>query len=208
MTGENLADLLQRRIIAPLGLRDTYLDPGTDHAALAHGYEPDAVRLAPLLPPRYPAGTAFAGPGRPDGYVDTTDGDVSAAWAAGAMVSTAQDWARFQTALLTGQLLQPAELQEMQTTVSEGPSTPNRYGLGLEQIATPCGTVWGHVGQIPGYNSQDYVDSTGRRTVSVFTSTVFGLADPSTGAADRAVVDAAVCAMLDQPIPATSSGPS
>jgi D-alanyl-D-alanine carboxypeptidase len=201
VTGESLANLLQLRIVTPLRLRDTYLATGTDHqedAALTPGYEPDAVRLARLLPPRYPAGTEFAGPSRPEGYVATTDINVSAAWAAGGMVSTAQDWARFQTALLSGQLLRPAELQEMQSAVSEGPDTPNRYGLGLEQIVTPCGTVWGHVGQIPGYNSRDYADRTGLRTVSVFTSTVFGLADPLTGAADRKVVDAAVCAMLDQ----------
>jgi hypothetical protein len=34
--------------------------------------------------------------------------------------------------------------------------------------------------------------------VSVFTSTIFGIADPTTGASDQAVVDGAVCAMLDK----------
>jgi D-alanyl-D-alanine carboxypeptidase len=206
-TGKNLADLVQQRIAAPLHLRDTYLVTGADrrdNPTPAHGYEPDAARLAPLLPPGTPAGTAFVGPRRPDGYVDTTDVNLSAEWAAGGMVSSAQDWARFDTALLSGRLLPPAELQQMETTVSEGPSTPNRYGLGLEQVVTPCGTVWGHVGQVPGYSSEDYTDSTGRRTVSVFTSTIFGIADPTTSAADQAVINGAVCTMLDKPIPATT----
>lgn len=211
VTGEDLADLVQQRIAAPLHLRDTYLVTGADHRhnpTLAHGYEPDAARLAPLLPPGTPPGTAFVGPHRPDGYVDTTNVNLSTEWAAGAMVSTAQDWARFDTALMSGQLLPPAELQQMRTTVSEGPSTPNRYGLGLEQVITPCGTVWGHDGQVPGYSSEDYTDSTGRRTVSVFTATIFGLAGPTTGAADKAVVNAAICAMLNKPIPATATGSS
>ncbi len=68
------------------------------------------------------------------------------------MVSTAQDWARFDRALLSGKLLPPALLKEMRTTVPEEPEIPNRrYGLGLEQVTTPCGTVWGHNGQVPGY---------------------------------------------------------
>jgi D-alanyl-D-alanine carboxypeptidase len=208
VTGEDVADLVQQRIAGPLHLHGTYLIIGADHRdnpTLAHGYEPDAARLAPLLPPGTPAGTAFVGPRRPEGYVDTTDVNMSAEWAAGGMVSTAEDWARFDTALMSGQLLPPAELQQMRTTVSEGTSTANRYGLGLEQVVTPCGTVWGHVGQVPGYSSEDYTDSTGRRTVSVFTSTIFGLANPTTGAADQAVVNAAVCAMLDKPVPTTAT---
>jgi D-alanyl-D-alanine carboxypeptidase len=208
VTGEGLADLVQRRIVQPLHLRDTYLVTGTDlrhDPTLAHGYEPDAARLAPLLPPGTPAGTAFVGPRRPDDYVDTTDVNLSAEWAAGGMVSSAEDWARFDTALMSGRLLPPAELAQMRTTVSEGPSTPNRYGLGLEQVVTPCGVVSGHDGQVPGYSTEDYTDSTGRRTASVFTSTIFGLANPTTGPADHAVLVAAVCAMLDKPVPTTAT---
>lgn len=213
VTGKSLAELIRQRITGPLHLQHTYLDTGYldtgavpgDNPPSAHGYEPDAARLAPLLPPGIPKGTAFAGPARPDGYVDTTGINPSTEWAAGGMVSTAADWARFDSALLSGKLLPPAELQQMRTTVSEGAATANRYGLGLEQVVTPCGTVWGHVGQVPGYSSEDYADATGRRTVSVFTSTIFGLAEPGTGAADQALVDAAVCEMLGKPVPAAPS---
>jgi D-alanyl-D-alanine carboxypeptidase len=218
-TGHTLGDLIQQRITEPLRLKNTYLATDTGTApntktgtgtktgtakspALAHGYEPDADRIAPLLPPYAPAGTAFAGPARSAGYVDTTWINSSTQWAAGGMVSTARDWARFDSALLSGRLLPPAQLKEMKTTVAEEAEIPNRrYGLGLEKVVTPCGTVWGHNGQVPGYSSEDYTDATGRRTVSVFTTTIFGIAKPETAAANQALVDAAVCTMLDKPIP-------
>ncbi|MFF7633178.1 serine hydrolase domain-containing protein [Kitasatospora sp. NPDC008050] len=202
-TGQGIADLIRQRITEPLHLTHTYLDTGTGTGTgtpgspnLAHGYEPDAAHLAPVLPPGTPPGSAFAGPARPDGYVDTTATALSTEWAAGGMVSTAADWAHFDRALLGGKLLPPAQLKEMQTTVPEGPGTANRYGLGLEQVVTPCGTVWGHDGQVPGYSSEEYTDPTGQRTVSVFTTTVFGIAQPPAAAADHAVIDAAICAML------------
>ncbi|BCL29749.1 serine hydrolase domain-containing protein [Streptomyces aurantiacus] len=221
-TGHTLGDLIQQRIAGPLHLRNTYLVTGTDtdsgkdsdagtakSPVLAHGYEPDAARLAPLLPPGTPAGTAFAGPARSEGYVDTTWVNASTEWAAGGMVSTARDWARFDSALLSGKLLPAAQLKEMKTTVAEESEFPNRrYGLGLEKVTTPCGTVWGHNGQVPGYSSEAYTDATGRRTASVLTSTIFGLASPKAGAANQAVVNAAVCTMLGKPIPATAASPA
>lgn len=212
-TGHTLGDLIQKRIVTPLHLTNTSLVTGADTAErpyLAHGYEPDAAHIAPLLPPYAPAGTAFAGPARPgSGYVDTTRVNASTEWAAGGMVSTAQDWASFDRALLSGKLLPAAVMKQMRTTVAEESEFPNRrYGLGLEQVVTPCGTVWGHNGQVPGYSSEDYTDAAGRRTVSVFTATIFGLASPKAGAANQALVDAAVCTMLGKPIPATSAAPT
>jgi D-alanyl-D-alanine carboxypeptidase len=122
------------------------------------------------------------------------------------MVSTARDWARFDSALLSGKLLPPAQLKAMRVTVAEESEFPNRrYGLGLEQVVTPCGTVWGHNGQVPGYSSEAYTDAAGRRTVSVLTATIFGLAAPEAGPANQALVNAAVCTMLGRPVPAQSA---
>lgn len=45
----------------------------------------------------------------------------SSACAAGAIVSTAPDLARFYTALLTATLLPAAQLREMMTTIPIGP---------------------------------------------------------------------------------------
>lgn len=208
VTGHSVANLVQQRIAGPLHLKHTYLSIGSSRPdrsdrSLAHGYEPNAADLAPLLPPGVPEGTAFAGPKRGN-LVDTTWINSSSQWAAGGMISTAADWARFDSALLSGKLLPPAQLNQMRATVPEDPSIPHGdgYGLGLMKIVTPCGTVWGHDGQVGGYNSVTYTDDTGRRTVDVFTSTAFGLGAPKAGAANQALVNAAICTMLHKPVPA------
>jgi D-alanyl-D-alanine carboxypeptidase len=211
-TGQSVADLVQQRIARPLHLKHTYLSVGTsrpsraDHQ-LAHGYEPDAAHIAPLLPPGVPEGTAFAGPARGN-LVDTTWINSSSEWSAGGMVSSAADWARFDQALLSGKLLPKAQLNEMRTTVPIDPSAPDAdgYGLGLIKVVTPCGTVWGHDGQVGGYSSWAYTDSTGRRTVDVLTSTVFGLNAPKAGAANQNLLTVAICTMLGKPVPAGRAG--
>ncbi|MFJ5304411.1 serine hydrolase domain-containing protein [Streptomyces sp. NPDC088350] len=207
-TGHTLSDLVQERIAKPLHLKSTYLVNGSERTRsprLAHGYEPDPAHLAPVLWPGIPAGTAFVGPARPAGYVDATGINENTEWASGSMVSSAQDWARFDTALLSGKLLPSAQLKEMKTTVAEESGNPNRYGLGLEKKVTPCGAVWGHDGQAPGFSSWDYTDGTGRRTVSVHVPTIFGIAAAKPAAATEALVNAAVCTMLDKPIPTTAT---
>jgi D-alanyl-D-alanine carboxypeptidase len=211
-TGTSLGHLIQDRIARPLHLRHTYLAGASRRAGMtapAEGYEPDKARLAHLVPPGTPKWVAFAGPARGD-WVDTTWVNDSTEWAAGGVVSTAADWARFQSALLSGRLLPPAQLKEMRTTVLEDPAAPhgNRYGLGLERVVTPCGTVWGHDGQVPGYSSWDYANGDGTRTVSVFATTIFGLAEPKAGAATHKLLDAAICDMLGKPLPATSQHPA
>ncbi|EXU62386.1 beta-lactamase [Streptomyces sp. PRh5] len=210
-TGRSVADLIDERIVRPLGLTHTYLAttaawrPG-DSRTHTHGYEPDAAHLGPLLPPGMPPGTSFAGPIHDD-HVNTTGINPSWAWAAGAVVSSAADWARFDTALMSGELLPPAQLRQMRTTVPEDSAAPEatRYGLGLEEVRTPCGTVWGHTGGIPGYASQNYTDSTGHRTVAILTSTVFGLSERKVAATYRPLVDAAVCRMLGKTAPGTAA---
>ncbi|MGW2978632.1 serine hydrolase domain-containing protein [Streptomyces humidus] len=209
-TGQRLADLIEQRITRPLGMTHTYLATdagwraGHDHAT---GYEPDAEHLAPILPPGTPEGIGFAGPERND-HVNTTDMDVSS-WtgAAGGMVSTAQDWDRFLTALMSGRLLPPAQMKQMRTTVAQDPADPkgDRYGLGLMEVRTPCGTVWGHTGGLPGYSSEIYTDGTGRRSVTVLNSTNFGVQLPAAATANKALVNAAACTMLGKPVPTTTT---
>jgi D-alanyl-D-alanine carboxypeptidase len=92
--------------------------------------------------------------------VDITGLSPTWGWAAGALVSTADDVARFHRALLTGRLLRRRELREMKTTVSMG-EPGERYGLGLWQtrhlrsteLTLPCGSAWGHNGDLPGYTA-------------------------------------------------------
>jgi D-alanyl-D-alanine carboxypeptidase len=210
VTGHSVSDLIQQNIAGPLGLRHTYLPTNgaarPDAGRLAEGYEPDAAGIAPVLPPGLPAGYGFIGPNH-DSEVDVTDINQSWDGAAGAIVSTTSDWARFDTALMTGRLFPKSLLTEMRTVVKEDDlSGPNlRYGLGLEQYDSPCGIVWGHDGALPGYRSDNYTDLSGQRTVSVLATTHFGLkTNTAAGDAEKNVVDAAICTMLDKPVPATS----
>ncbi|HEX6340974.1 serine hydrolase domain-containing protein [Umezawaea sp.] len=204
-TGRSFADLVRQRVTGPLGMRDTYVATGAaprrGTAPLAHGYEPDAAHLRPLTEPLgLPEGWGFVGPAD-DEHVDTTAIDQSWGGAAAAIVSTAADWARFDRALMSGGLFPERLLAEMRTTVpSEGPD--HRYGLGVDEYRSPCGTVWGHDGALPGYRSDNYTDESGRRTVSVLSTTHFGLVvSPEANAAEAELVDAAICTMLGKPVP-------
>ena len=123
-TGRKLESELRRRIFVPLRLRATSLDTVPRIAGShAHGY--------------------FVGP-----LEDVTVGSPSYVWAAGALVSTADDVARFFRALLGGRLLRPDLLRAMETTVADAPGFS--YGLGLQKVKTPCGVSWGHSGGSPG----------------------------------------------------------
>jgi D-alanyl-D-alanine carboxypeptidase len=205
-TGRGLADLVHQRIARPLGLRNTYLStnaaPRRGTQPLAHGYEPDAAHLAPVVEPLgLPEGYGFIGP-NDDQRVDVTALDPSWNGAAGGIVSTTSDWATFDTALMSGRIIPQRLLKEM---FNAGPTEweGRKYGLGLEEYHSPCGTVWGHDGALPGYRSDNYTDKTGRRTVSVLSTTHFGLrTSPDAGAAETKLVDAAICTMLGKPVPA------
>ncbi|PRX66909.1 D-alanyl-D-alanine carboxypeptidase [Nonomuraea fuscirosea] len=91
--------------------------------------------------------------------------DMSWAWTAGAAVTTMEDLNRFFRSLLRGELLGPALLAEMRTTV------PIRslagvvidYGLGIYPLDLPCGRFWGHDGSIPGMETFAFSDAGGGR---------------------------------------------
>jgi D-alanyl-D-alanine carboxypeptidase len=142
VTGDRLAVQLHQRILAPLKLADTEL-PDTHQGIRGphvHGYAPPDQSWLPS------DGSA--------GLVDVTQTNPSWSWAAGAMVSSATDLARFYQALLGGRLLGPGLLEAMRTTVdaSEQFGAGAGYGLGLLRLPFGCdGEVWGHGGELPGY---------------------------------------------------------
>jgi D-alanyl-D-alanine carboxypeptidase len=75
------------------------------------------------------------------------------ATAAGGLVSTSDDLARFFAALLAGEIVDQSSLREMLTTVPCDWAESQGYGLGIEQVeslmgfeVSPCGMAWGHVG--------------------------------------------------------------
>ncbi|WP_141808686.1 serine hydrolase domain-containing protein [Nocardia bhagyanarayanae] len=134
VTGAPYAEELERRILKPLGLADTYL-PGPGERDIRGPH---------------PAGYATL-----DGVVtDVSRIEPSIPWAAGGLVSSGTDLNRFYGALLAGRVLEAAELQQMRDGVPIDPESGTAYGLGLGSIRLPCGAEYfGHSGGIHGYNT-------------------------------------------------------
>ncbi len=207
VTGDSLADLVRDRIARPLDLEHTYFATGsTWRGPHAHGYERDAAHMPPAVPAAF---RNFAG-ARHHGHVDVSDNDPGWGGAAGAVVSTTQDWSRFSTALMSGKLLPAAQLAQMRTTVPVDPRQPDGpgYGLGIQTGAHPCGTFWGHDGGMPGYLTTGITDRAGTRSAAVLVSTESWAefeADPEIAKAAGALQMAVTCAMFGTPVPAVAS---
>ncbi|MBT2420322.1 beta-lactamase family protein [Streptomyces sp. ISL-22] len=151
VTGNSPETEITRRVIRPLGLRDTYW-PGDDTRIRG----PHSRSYFTAEDGRRTDGTAW----------NTTFGGVG-----GALVSTPADLTRFITALLGGRLLPADQLAEMRRTVAADPDRlwPGaRYGLGL--IASPLrcgGEWWGHAGTVPGGHRALTAVGPGGRSVAV-----------------------------------------
>ncbi|MGW2638184.1 serine hydrolase domain-containing protein [Streptomyces sp. NPDC001348] len=175
VTGRAPEAEITRRVIDPLGLRDTYW-PGDDtgiRGPHSHSY--------------------FTAD---DGHrVDGTAWDMTFAGVGGSLVSTPADLTRFATALLGGHLLPAAQLAEMRRTVAADPDRlwPGaRYGLGLISSPLSCGGLWwGHAGTVPGGHRALTAVGPGGRSVAVVLNQV-----PDTLLAEQDfqdLVDKALC---------------
>jgi D-alanyl-D-alanine carboxypeptidase len=151
VTGQSWATEVYDRIIAPLGLRHTFV-PGA----------------SPYLPAPHADLYQQFTPGGP--LTDTTVMNYTWADAAGAIVSTPDDLDRFFRALISGRLLPPAELAEMEKTA---PTIGEQglladYGLGLGWQPLSCGGgYWTHGGDVLGSSTALGVSANGRRSVVV-----------------------------------------
>ncbi|UZJ32445.1 serine hydrolase domain-containing protein [Streptomyces endophytica] len=137
LTGRPYGEVVADRILRPLGLCHTRV-PGNDpriHGPHVHGY----LKMT-------------------DGtLLDITDFDQSDAWGEGEMISTTGDLDRFLTALFSGELLPPRELDRMFTLPPEEvrmlDGTPARYAAGLQTVTVNGITFWGKTGERFGYAS-------------------------------------------------------
>ncbi|MCO5214009.1 MAG: amidase family protein [Caldilinea sp.] len=136
-TGQSLAELYQARIFDPLGMTSSsYLEGSPQPGAHVDGYY------------TIPSGA----------LTDMTNWNATQGGAAGAIVSTAEDVARFADGLFNGKLFEnDATLQEMlafrELTLSEGGGVMAGYGLGLIAFGTQGFNAFGHAGQTPGFQS-------------------------------------------------------
>jgi D-alanyl-D-alanine carboxypeptidase len=149
ITGHSLASELTRRIFRPLGLTHTTL-PSTAKPSgrYAHGYT-----------------KAF---GKPQDFSIVSP---STLWAAGGIISTPAEIAKFFRELDRGHILPPPLVRQMKGAQARLPFGPRGgwYGLGLFHLALPhgCGPVWGHPGDLPGYNTIAWNSPDGTRQIVI-----------------------------------------
>ncbi|HEV7806635.1 MAG TPA: serine hydrolase domain-containing protein [Solirubrobacteraceae bacterium] len=142
-TGHGLADELRARVFAPAGLTSTSFD-GEPQIAGPHaqGYE------------QFEQGQ----------LTDVTAISPSYAWAAGAIVSTVGDVARFYRALYRGRLLRADLVSALQATQPMGPELEGwGYGFGVIEKPMGCGSGFGHDASAFGYLAYAYSSSDGNR---------------------------------------------
>lgn len=143
--GRPLDLLLRDRLLEPLGLRRTFLATNAALPAEAvHGY---------LTSPTGELADASA--------IDPSEG-----WAAGGVVAPPEEVLVFLRQLLSGGILSQASLDAMkEINPAAGDSLVHAYGLGIYQYAAPCGLVWGHDGDIFGYQTVAFATQDGARVL-------------------------------------------
>lgn len=169
-TGRSLSAEIADRIVAPLGLTNTFF-PRTGQRALpgshVHGY------LTALIP------------------LDMSYMEPAVWGAAGALVSSPDDMNTFMSALLAGDVVPPALLAEMQDDV---PYLAGGYGLGLVRIPLSCGDAWGHSGFLAGYQTFGLAMASGRHAFyTLNTSLALNLFPPSPPASTYDLIELALC---------------
>ncbi|MGW6283105.1 serine hydrolase domain-containing protein [Kribbella sp. NPDC055071] len=165
VSGRSFADQLQRRILRPLGLRDTFA-PGTRSdipGPHAHGYYryQDASGQWKVL--------------------DVTRQNPSWLSSAGEMISSTKDLQTFISALNGGKLLPARLLTEMRKTDPNSEGLYGRYGLGLyvKDTGPNCaGLLMNHNGSVIGYGALMYSTPDGSKTLTASITTGNSPTDP------------------------------
>ncbi|MFJ8663863.1 serine hydrolase domain-containing protein [Streptomyces sp. NPDC093795] len=152
VTGDSFERQVERRILRPLGLRDTYL-PGAAAEITGpynHGYQ--TMRLD--------NGTT--------GLRDVSVWRATDGWAAGDLVSTTADLERFTRELFAGRVVRGPLLEEM-FTLPKVPDAktgaPAAYSAGLSMKRLGGREVWGKTGGRWGYNAAVASTRDGARTL-------------------------------------------
>ncbi|MFJ3145086.1 serine hydrolase domain-containing protein [Streptomyces halstedii] len=182
VSGVGFRTYVERTILRPLGLDDTYW-PAPDEFALrgpharnygVHPADPEAGRVDVTELPGYEFG------------------------ASGGLVSTPRDLNAFWDGLFGGRLLPDRAVRQMTgdtTDVGGRDVYPagSRYGYGVASVPLSCGGVyWGHGGDLPGDSVGGGHATGGRGTVTVYTTTWAAEGDGLRHL--QGAVDAALCA--------------
>jgi D-alanyl-D-alanine carboxypeptidase len=136
VTGNSYYAEMQRRLLRPLGLRNTVPSSSRTIPGLAQGY---------------------AGADNPFGGTDAmiTNGRFAInpqfEWTGGGIASTSEDLARWAKALYEGRAFDPSLMPQALDGVPARLGRDVRYGLGVMLRPTPLGMTYGHSGFFPGY---------------------------------------------------------
>ena len=167
VTGNSYYAEMQRRLLRPLGLRNTVPSDSRTIPGLAQGYAG--------------ANNAFGGA---DAMI--TDGQFAInpqfEWTGGGIASTSEDLARWAKALYEGRAFDASLMPQALDGVPARLGRDVRYGLGIMLRPTPLGVTWGHSGFFPGYLTEVmyFPDTKVAIAVQVNTSVQRSLGGPPT----------------------------
>ncbi|WP_158888045.1 serine hydrolase domain-containing protein [Amycolatopsis anabasis] len=154
LTGHPYGKEVEQRVLRPLHLTDSSVPGHRPTLPMPHARGYESLKTDP--------------PTDPPTIVDATEMDPSLDYAAGEMISTTRDQAKFVRALLDGRLTSATGLTQMRRTTAALPGL-YRYGLGLQEFAIPCADgpkqTWGHTGGLIGYTTVTLSDGKGRSLV-------------------------------------------
>jgi D-alanyl-D-alanine carboxypeptidase len=188
-----------------LGLMDEAVTGGTYESTLAAFVTEPLSLTRTVLPPNanlatpYLHGYDVSGDAAPDDV--STFLNPGLAWASGGMLSTPKELNTFIRAYASGALIR-ASAHARQLTFVPGESGPpgpgiNSSGLGIYRYATPCGTVYGHTGNFPGYTIFAASTLRGTRSLDVIVNSQLQATPPGPlYTALRAAEGRGVCAAL------------
>lgn len=159
VSGRRYQDLVQSRLIEPVGLTSTYLDGYGSGPAAVDGYDLDCAGGAS-------GGDCLGKPSAPGLTSPIPSLQWTGAWSAGGMVSTARDQAVWIRALVSGDVVDErhremmAELTPLSSSyysdayaAAKVPAVQLGEGTGLTSWEVPgVATCLGHAGSIPGSN--------------------------------------------------------
>ena len=173
--GRPYVDYVQQRIFKPLGMSDSFFEPGgQNRSRIAKGYLSEDGKVESETSEREHQGRGYKVPN-------------------GAVYTTVEDMARFMAFELGGgaeQVLKKESLEEsFESLLTANPGLTRGYGTGFQVLRLGDAVVHGHNGGVAGYQAEAFFDRKSRIGVVILKSSLGGPFD--TAPLLRAVFDKA-----------------